>query len=160
MRLHSVTYLAVTNIGTVVVNKKLTLHFCFYNRWTIRSRAKNDRQNDTGTKATIVSVVGKKQNFKRCAQKVSSQVDGWLSLVVCWPAVPAQELVDRVSHNFFHTWRSLDYSENPWADLEGGLLGLQPPQTISTATMHCLRYSANTLVLTICGLYAHLHYEY
>ena len=49
----------------------------------IRSRAKNDRQNGMDTKATIVSVVGEKQNCKQCAQKESSQVDGWLSSVVC-----------------------------------------------------------------------------
>ena len=75
--------------GAVAVNKKLTLRFCFYDRQTNRSRAKNDRQNDTDMKATIVSVVGEKQNCKRCAHEESSQVDGWLSSVVCWPAVPS-----------------------------------------------------------------------
>ena len=87
------------------------LRFRFFNCRTIRSRAKYDRQKDTDTKATIISVVGEKQICKQFAQKDSSPVDGWLNSVICWPTVPAQKLVGRVSH-FFTCIDCLTASEN------------------------------------------------
>ena len=103
-------------LRTVAVNKKFTLCFHFYDRRTIHSQAKK--------KKTITERYGYEGNNRFCVRwetklqamctKDSSQVDGWLSSVVCGPAVPTQQLVGRVSH-FFHTWRSVSTLLSPSA---------------------------------------------